>query len=433
MALRFGKYRYSNIKGEKGSNWNIEIWKKDYADTESDGSDSLYPETSQARDFPNSSSYINYWTGVGVTIPGWAWTSDNGGAARHTAGDSDALPYNFDTNLLTNGAAYEVTIELALSSGETSISGSLNVKLGTAATSNFNTVGVHTEVITSNGTQLSIDPTTTFKGDVKSISLKKYFAPALEFNTGGEGFEITWNGSGGTRDREFLGSECKLNYIVQNDTDENFLYNSFSLGYREYFIRIYRGAVNNDNIWWYGWVQPAFDAIENAPYPYEFNLTATDSYGFWGKSKDEFFSGEDEKNASHQIKDILVSIGSDMGIRSSDYGNSAPSPSDLKWLRTSLDWWRNGDSYDSASPGELYFVSKGFVSTPTTYNEDGDVVEDENPYKYKPYDVFNGVLKSFNTVGFLAEGHYNFIQPNSLANNTTGDLKFYGYFNTEIP
>ena len=433
MALRFGKYRYTNIKGEKGSDWNIEIWKKDNADTESNGSDSLYPENSLAREFPNQNSFIAYWPGQGVTIPGWSWTSDNGGAARHASGNSDALPYNFNSNLLTNGAAYEVTIELALSSGQTSISGSLNVKLGTSASTNFSTVGVHTAIVTANGGQLSIDPTSTFIGDVKEISLKKYFAPALEFNTGGEGFEITWNGRGGTRDREFLGSECKLNYIVENNTDENFLYDSFNLGYREYFIRIYRGAVNNNNIWWYGWVQPAFDAIENAPYPYEFNITATDSYGFWGKSKDEFFSGEDEKNASHSIKNIFVSLGTDMGIRSSDYGNSAPSPSGLKWLRTSLDWWSSPHTYNSNNPALLYFVSKGFVSKPTTYDEDNNIEEDPEPYKYKPYDVFNGVLKSFNTVGFLAEGYYNFIQPNNLANNTTGDLTFYGYFSEATP
>tara|TARA_R100000900_G_scaffold53742_1_gene43463 strand:+ start:13303 stop:16596 length:3294 start_codon:yes stop_codon:yes gene_type:complete len=427
MALRFGKYRYTNILGEKGSNWNIEIWKKDYADTEIDGSDSIYPSPSAARDFPNSPSYITYWTGQGVTIPGWSWTSDNGGAARHTAGNSDALPYNFDTNLLTNGAAYEVTIELA-----SVTAGSVQVKLGTAATALLNENGTHTEILTANGTQLYIDPLAAFAGDVKSISLKKYFAPALEFNTGGEGFEITWNGRGGTRDREFLGSECKLNYIVENNTDENFLYDSFNLGYREYFIRIYRGAVNNDNIWWYGWVQPAFDAIENAPYPYEFNITATDSYGFWAKEKDRFFSGEAEKNAAHSIKDILVSIGSDMGIVNSNYGNLAPAPSAFRWLRTSLDWWREGD-YDSNNPAILYFVSKGFVSKPTTYDEDNNIEEDKDAYKYKPSDVFDGVLKSFNTVGFLAEGHYNFIQPNSLADNTSGDLKFYDYRDTQIP
>lgn len=424
MALRFGKYRYSNIKGEKGSDWNIEIWKKDNADINTTGGAQLYPSVTSAREFSSVGAFNTYWNNA----TDWSFTSDNGGAARHVAGSGDALIYDFDTSLLDSGSAYEVTIELA-----SVTAGSLNVKLGTTTSTNFSTNEVHTVIVTANGGQLSINPTSTFVGDVKEISLKKYFAPALEFNTGGEGFEITWNGRGGTRDREFLGSECKLNYIVQNDTDENFLYNSFSLGYKEYYIRIYKGAVQDSNLWWFGYIQPAFDAIENSPYPYEFNLTATDSYGFWGKSKDEFFTGEDEKNASHNIRDILLTIGTDMSLKSSinttnpAYGNNAPIPVDFNWLRTSMDWWSSIHTYNVDDPAVLYFASKGFVSKPTTLDDDGNIEEDQDAYKYKPSDVFDGVLKSFNTVGFLAEGRYNFIQPNNLAGNTSGDLSVYEY------
>tara|TARA_R100000654_G_scaffold74646_1_gene109561 strand:+ start:1469 stop:5185 length:3717 start_codon:yes stop_codon:yes gene_type:complete len=429
MALRFGKYRYSNIKGEKGTDWNIEIWKKDYADKESDGSDSLYPEAANAREFPTSQTFLLYWQGVGQpAIPGWAWTSDNGGAARHTSGNTDDLIYVLGGgNILESGQKYEVTVDLGLSSGETSISSFMRVKLGTASTGTFNSVGTTTYIVTANGTTLSLDPTTSFVGDVKSITLKKYFDPALEFNTGGEGFEITWNGSGGTRDRVFLGSECKLNYIVENDVDENFLFDSFSLGYEHYFIRIYRGAVNNDNLWWFGWVQPAYDAIENAPYPYQFNLTATDSYGLWKKKKDEFFANETEKNASHQIRSILFTLAADMNLNKASYGELAPVPHNHTYLRTSLDWWSSVHTYNSNDPALLYRVSKGFVSQPTQYDDDGNIIEDQDPFKFKPANVFDGVLKSFNTVGFLAEGHYNYIQPNNLANNTTGQITAYEY------
>jgi hypothetical protein len=425
MALRFGKYRYTNILGEKGSNWNIEIWKKDYADVNTQGNPQLYPELASAREFSSIAVFNNYWNNAS----NWSWTSDNGGAARHASGSTDALIYDYSGgNIIESGVAYEVSIELA-----NVTSGSVQVKLGTAATALFNSDEVHTEIITANGTQLSIDPTGGFAGDVKEISVKKHFAPALEFNTGGEGFEITWNGRGGTRNREFLGSECKLSYIVENDTDENFLYDSIALGYKEYYIRIYRGIVQDNNLWWFGYIQPAFDAIENGPYPYEFNLTATDSYGFWAKEKDEFFSGEAEKNAPHNIRDILLTIGTDMSLKPTlntpnpAYGNDAPIPVSFNWLRTSMDWWSSPHTYNEDDPAALYFVSKGFVSKPTTLDEDGNIEEDPDAYKYKPSDVFDGVLKAFNTVGFLAEGHYNFIQPNNLADNTSGDLSVYEY------
>jgi hypothetical protein len=267
------------------------------------------------------------------------------------------------------------------------------------------------------------------KGSTWNVEIWKdgYSGSSSEIDLSGEGFEITWNGQGGTRDRVFLGSECKLNCIVKNSTDESFLYDTLASGYEEYFIRIYRGAVSNDNLWWYGWVQPAFDKIENSPFPYVFQLTATDSYGFWSKKKDKYFSDEDEKNAPHKIRDILFTIAQDMNLNILGGSNEAPIPTSFTWLRTSMDWWSSPHTYESANPAVLYSVAKGFVSKPTTYDEDGNIEEDPDAYKYKPSDVFDGVLKSFNTVGFLAEGHYNFIQPNNFANNTTGEISVYEY------
>ena len=134
------------------------------------------------------------------------------------------------------------------------------------------------------------------KGSIWNIEIwKNNFSDSSVFiGLSGEGFEITWNGQGGTRDRVFLGSECKLNCVVKDSTDESFLYDTLESGYQEYFIRIYRGAVSDSNLWWYGWIQPAFDKIENLPFPYVFQLTATDSYGFFNKQNDKEFTGEDE-------------------------------------------------------------------------------------------------------------------------------------------
>ena len=267
------------------------------------------------------------------------------------------------------------------------------------------------------------------KGSTWNVEIWKdnFSGSSSEIDLTGEGFTITWNGQGGTRDRVFLGSECKLNCIVKNNTDESFLYDTLESGYQEYFIRIYRGAVSDANLWWYGWVQPAFDQIENAPFPYIFALTATDSYGFWSKKKDQYFSGEDEKNAPHKIRDILFTIAQDMELNILSGSNEAPIPTSFNWLRTSLDWWSSPHSYNSANPAILYHVAKGFVSKPTTIDDDGNIEEDPEAYKYKPSDVFDGVLKAFNTVGFLAEGRYNFIQPNNFADNTTGNIRVYEY------
>ncbi len=419
MALKFGKVRFSEFIGEKGSNWNIEIWKKDNADVESDGSASKYPQSTASNSFTSS---LAGWSQSSGT---WAWDAgtDGTGGARHTAGNNAPLFWFVDQNIIDSGVFYNVVLTI-----DNRTTGTVRVRLGGSNGLVRSGNGVFTEIVASGSSGLlEIVPTSQFDGDIKSVIITKYFTPASEFKTFGEGLQITWNGRGGTRDRQFLGSDCKINYVVENAADENFLYNTFNEGYETYFIRIYRGAVTNTNLWWFGWVQPAFDVIENHPYPYEFQITATDSYGLWGKKKEEFFSGEAEKNAPHRIRDIFFTLIQDMSLNNLSYGNSSPVPQGFNWCRTSLDWWSSVHTYEQADPAVLYYAAKGFVSKPTTFGEDGDIQEDQQPYKYKPFDVFNGVLKSFNTVGYLAEGHYNFIQPNSLANNTTGDLRCFEY------
>ena len=253
---------------------------------------------------------------------------------------------------------------------------------------------------------------------------------STEIDLSGEGFEITWNGQGGTRDRVFLGSECKLNCIVKDGVDESFLYDTIESGYQEYFIRIYRGAVSNANLWWYGWVQPAFDKVENLPFPYVFQLTATDSYGFFNKQNDKTFTGEAEKTAPHKLKDIFKdTLLTEMKIFDSA-ANESPAPQNFYALRTSLDWRQTTDSYGS-DPADLYYIAKGNVIEETKYDEEtGAIILDNKPFDYKSQDVFNGLLKAFNAVGYLAEGKYNIIQPNSLKGNTTGNLRTWEYSKT---
>lgn len=438
--MAYGKYRHSTFYGEKGSTWNVEIWKKDY------GIPSIGDEIGGGVVFHVSSTdvYIISKDNLTINAP-WGCQGTSTGASGTAIGTGKQNTLDIVANCSdTNGAAY-LCNNLTLngysdwylpSNDETyqfyvnkstleAVSGFENFS-GGFWTSSEHTSTFAKYIFPSNGSGGNISKQSLLKvRPIRSYTI----GTSTEMDLSGEGFEITWNGQGGTRDRVFLGSECKLNCIVKNSTDESFLYDTFDSGYEEYFIRIYRGAVNNNNLWWYGWIQPAFDAIENAPFPYVFQLTATDSYGFWTKKKDQYFSDEDEKNAPHKIRDILFTLAQDMNLNVS---NESPIPSSFTWLRTSMDWWSSPHTYESENPAVLYSVAKGFVSKPTTRDEDGNIELDRDAYKYKPSDVFDGVLKAFNTVGFLAEGYYNFIQPNNLAGNTSGDLSVYEYNSDSI-
>ena len=363
------------------------------------------------------------------------------------------------------------------------------------------------------------------------IHKKDFSGTSTDMTLGGEGFEITWNGQGSTRDRIFLGSECVLSLMVRTDTDETDLYNILDAGFKEYFIRIYKGSTASANIWWYGWIQPSFDTIENAPYPYVSQITATDSYGYYEKQLFSTFSSEEQKQDNHSLANIYLnylhntelaavnlvegpnfldvskwdiksndtisnglltingqtgtrkpiscegetlvvgetytarvqvayrttgtlslidggsgnSIGSitSSGIKTFTWTQTAasggkgfhlytsngfvggiasvsvyrsgdlPCPSGVDFMQTAIDWHTSVDAQDDALRS---FICKGAFATNTNF-----------PFEYKESDAFNEALKIFNTVGFLAEGKYNFIQPNHYIDTTTGGNTFYKY------
>ncbi len=277
----------------------------------------------------------------------------------------------------------------------------------------------------------------TIKGEKESIWnveiwKKDFTGSSTEINLSGEGFEVTWNGQGGTRDTQFIASACTLNLIIENNTDETFVYDVLNTGVHNYYIRIYKGAVTSThtNIWWYGWVESAFDVVENLPYPYEYKLNATDSYGFLNKLKADSFADEQTKVATiDTVKSSLLNVlssvptGSKLDVGGSTANNLNPAPDSFKFFRTISDWWMDGDYNPSINPLGKYFVSSGAYAGRTTYNEEGEVTSGLNSLQYKLQDYFNGSLKLFNLVGFLAEGVYNFVQPNSFTGYTSSTIK----------
>lgn len=387
------------------------------------------------------------------------------------------------------------------------------------------------------------------KGTTWYVELWKdgFSGTSTEMTLSGEGFEITWNGSGGTRERVFLGSECVLNLMVLDDDDETDLYDILDSGFKKYFIRIYKNTVSAINIWWFGWVQPSFDTIENAPYPYISKITATDSYGYYEKQLFSTFTSDSEKEDNHSITSIYLdfiknmelasvnlveyplhsskwvlldgdSINSSTGVLTVDGTNGTRKPLSCEgdtfevgknyrvkirlvsytqgslylvdggsgqtigvlnsststtvtqyfdWTQTqasggnglhfytsnyfkgtikeisaysidelpapepvaasaivksALDWHTITDSLHTTDDGLKYFICKGAFANNTNF-----------PFEYKEFDAFKESLKIFNTVGFLAQGSYYFIQPNHYIGNTTGSNSFYKYTNTTSP
>ena len=279
------------------------------------------------------------------------------------------------------------------------------------------------------------------KGSDWNIEIWKdgHSGSSTEFDMQGEGFEVTWNGQGGTRNREFIASSCTINMFIQNSVDETFTYDTLNSGFQTYYIRIYRGAVdsNHTNLWWYGWVQPSFDVVENSPFPYVYKLIATDSYGYFNKLKPQFFASEQDKQSDiSTITNSLISpllstvTNPKLNIGGSTANNLNPAPDNYDFFRSSANWWRNGDTYNvSENVLSKYYVSPGAYAGRTELDEEGNVTNQLDSLEYKLQDVFNGSLRLFNLVGYLAEGKYNFIQPNNLV-SFNGNQNITGYINS---
>ena len=286
---------------------------------------------------------------------------------------------------------------------------------------------------------------------------------SLEFNMQGEGFEITWNGQGDTLDTHFFGSELTLYYYVENQTDENFMYNEvLATGEKNFYIRIYKTTSGGaKKIWWYGWLTPAFDNIENSYFPYLVQLTASDSYGlFKSRDKDSFFNYND-KISYKKITEIIGFEGPPSGASANDkrgfmgrmdlipdsVNNDTPCPfyingssgAKTSILKTQIQWFRRSTNSsikdyiiqylpnDGAVNRNLndpffnYYFSKSVFSEADAFDENNEqILPTGSALEYKESDVFDAVLKCFGAVGFLSEGSYLFRQPFNFKDETDG-------------
>ena len=252
---------------------------------------------------------------------------------------------------------------------------------------------------------------------------------SIDMTLAGEGFTITWNGEGSTRNRNFLGSECVLNLYVQNDADEILLYNILGSGFRKYFIRIYKNSTAATDIWWYGWISPAFDTIENAPYPYQSSITATDSYGYYAqKPLDKFLADGSTSytivmDRNYSIADVCTDFIKNMKLYTDTAGDGNPIPDGIDFLSISMLWTiASQASQITPPPSERYYISKAAF-----------VLNKNFPREYRESDIYKEILKVFNLTGMLAEGKYYFFQPNSYLDNSSANLDFFNYDDLSYP
>ncbi len=321
----YGKYRHTQIAGEMGTTWNVEVWKKDFvAPSVGDeiGGGVVFKVTATNVYVSALEDLGNYeWGCYGTDING-----DNSSVSPELDGIGTGLQNTLEIVAGCSSTPIAASEALAYESGgysdwylpskdellemyNTIGNGGSQGDIGGFgnnwywSSSEANRFGAWVVGFNS-GAELTPGKGNNYKvRPIRSYSYDSF--ESTEMDLAGEGFEITWNGSGGTRDKTFLGSECDLKLMVQNDDEESFLYDVLDSGFKEYFIRIYKGSVHYLNLWWFGWIQPAFDVVENAPYPYISSITATDSSGYYKELQFKTFIDETYKQSNYSLCNVF--------------------------------------------------------------------------------------------------------------------------------
>lgn len=102
-----------------------------------------------------------------------------------------------------------------------------------------------------------------------------YASTQNEFVVGGDGFVLEYDGQDSNEFERPIGSRVTIPFKVENSSDETFLLNLVGASEERFKVRIDRGG----NLYWVGFVITDGIEIQDAYYPYEFNITAVDGLG----------------------------------------------------------------------------------------------------------------------------------------------------------
>ena len=225
---------------------------------------------------------------------------------------------------------------------------------------------------------------------------------ARDFSLSSEGFKLNYKKGSKLRLAEIMPSDITIGFLVQKDTEKEFVHDLLGSDQGDWFIRIYKGGSIASSIYWAGWVTPSYSPYKDMPFPYRVNIKANDSIG---RLVDKYNNSVETSGADdykplfypiqffHDLYDIDTLLGS------SNYKYSF-----------SFDWFNQATTYGQA----VNPIRK------TYYNRAAFVEENSNfPLIIGNYlDELKGLLKTMGSKFFFSSGSYRLQQDNGLDSDT---------------
>jgi hypothetical protein len=217
------------------------------------------------------------------------------------------------------------------------------------------------------------------------------------FKVDGDGFRLNYAGENTNRWNPLLGSQCSFGFWVDSATHEGLITDLTTSAEGRFTVKIMKeGALD-----WVGYILPDIATIEDAPFPYTFNVTATDGIG--RLKTIDFKNGSAQYSGWYTFLNLIKEALIKDGLAATYFTTS-----DI-FLKTVCNWYeaRHGAAAVDKDPLAL-----------TRVNADVFFERDsKGNIKYQScYDVLEKICTSWNARLYFSGGCYRFEQLNELAN-----------------
>ena len=219
------------------------------------------------------------------------------------------------------------------------------------------------------------------------------------FKTDSKGFVLKYAPGKFLRLAGMMPSSVAINVQIENDAQKVFFHNMSLDPPDTWYIRIHRSDdIPNSTIYWAAWIDQSFAKFENMPFPYQFNVKASDSLLRLkrDKAKEETLSSIDSYvSLLHPLQIIHDLYDHDLLFGALNYKYSM-----------SFDWWNVNTQYAAGTNplAKTFYNRAAFI---------GD--QDNGPLTIKSlYVEIEAVLKVIGCKLFLSNGYYHIQQDNGL-------------------
>ena len=239
---------------------------------------------------------------------------------------------------------------------------------------------------------------------------------STEFNIGGEGFSMKWDGSISNRYDPIHASTMTFTFFAEDATDDTFVTDVNARDQGDIKVKILRGtSVNPTTLWWCGTILNDIRKVYDASYPKPIEYKAV--CGLTLLKGIEYSEGGfnpaagDLHGLNRVIQEMLFLTNTGDFYSASD-----------TFLRTVVNWREDsmptaGTNVDPLDNSAVY-PRKAFVTKDTQGNE----------VKNTAYKVLEEICKCFGARVYQCNGIWNVIQPDMYAHQDDGLSSVYGGF-----